>query len=305
MVAIRQAAFDFIFEPASQVDQHALLQGDLLKRTPELAAIVGEAHRYYAEAADYSHFLVLTQSCDLVRRKGSCKARYITICAVRPLSLFVERELSKYSQPIEGFPVPVGNLQDSILARQFLERIMNNTVDGVFFIPKDSVEGVGEHLCAFLPLSIALRSDHYAACLAAKIGQATEIFAAKIGSLASSLYSRIATPDLAEKHGSKAADAYKRAFFDELGVRSIAWLSNFQRTQLEKAMSSVREGSLAAQDAEAVLRGLPSEADALAARAVEVLIGRKLLSDDADSRRKAANFLKNDGVFRKLAQGAP
>ncbi|WP_210359308.1 hypothetical protein [Sphingomonas beigongshangi] len=302
MAAVGLPAFDFIFEPEGRIDYEALLQGDLLNRNDELAQIVAEAHRYYAEAADYSHFLVLTQSCDLVRRKGACKARYITICAVRPLALFVERELAKYSQPLAGFPVPVGNLQDSVLARQFLERVMNNTVDGVFFIPKGSASGVDTHLCAFLPLSIALRADHYEACLSAKVGQATEIFAAKIGSLASGLYSRIATPDLAERHGGKAAAAYRDAFFDELGVRSIAWLSTFQRNELEKAVATPRPSPLETHDAEEVLRSLPSETDALAARAVEVLVNRKLLEDDPATKRRAANFLKNDGPFRRLAQ---
>ncbi|WP_288806307.1 hypothetical protein [uncultured Novosphingobium sp.] len=308
MVASGAAAFDFIFEPNGRINKSALVQGDLLRRTADLAAMIGEAHSYYAEAPDYSHFLVLTQSCDLVRRKGSCKAPYITICAVRPLSLFVEREFAKYSQPIPGFPIMVGDLKESILARQLLERVMNNTVDGIFFIPRGAAPGVNEHLCAFLPLSIALRAEHYDKCLAAKVGQATEIFGAKIGSLTSALYARIATTDFTEQHGQKAAEAYRKSFFEELGYRSIAWLSPFQRDQLSRQVSEVvgaGGNGLANAEAKAILKALPSEVDALATRAVEILKSRKLVQDDPDILRKAANFLKNDGEFRKLAKRDP
>jgi hypothetical protein len=180
------ASFDFIFEPTEGIDHDQLLQGDLLHRTKALADAIAQAHSYYATAGDYSHFLVLTQSCDLVRRRGDkCKSRYITICAVRPLSTAVNRELSRYTSPIKGCPIPVGKLENNLLARQYLERVLNNTIDGIFFIPKGSASTVDEHLCAFLPLSVALRVDHYDTCLSAKVAQTKEIFSAKIGSLAS------------------------------------------------------------------------------------------------------------------------
>ena len=307
MTASLPNEFDFIFEPDAKVDRASLLQGDLLQRTPKLARTIGEAHSHYADAPTYSHFLVLTQSCDLVRRKGECKSRYITICAVRPLAIAVERELRDYVDPIERFPIAVGKLQNSILARQFLERVLNNTVDGFFFIPKGAAPTVTEHLCAFLPLSVALRVEHYDACLEAKVGQATEIFAAKIGSLTSGLYGRIATPDLTEKRGKSVADEYKKKFFDELGVKSVAWLSPFQRKELEKLVKGsppqAGEPELERAEAERLLKSLPTEVDALAGRAIDVLVGRKLLPEDDAVKQKAKNFLRNDSQFSKLARG--
>ena len=268
--------------------------------------MIGEAHSYYATAPDYSHFLVLTQSCDLVRRKGSCKSRYITLCAVRPLALAVAREFKKYLESIPGFPVLVGKSQDMVLARQFLERVINNTVDGIFFIPRGATDSVDTHLCAFLTLSIALRTDHFDACLRAKVGQATGIFAAKIGSLTSGLYARIATPDLAEIHGSKAADQFRNQFFDELGLTSVAWLSEFQLRELRQALQAdtgqAPAAPLTETEAEGILSGLPSLPDALATRAAEVLIARKLLPDDENVKRKAKNFLLNDSRFSRLAR---
>lgn len=297
--------FDFIFESPARLDSHTLLQGDLLRRSDALSEAVMQAHSYYAEAPDYTHFLVLTQSCDLVRRKGAAKSRYITICAVRPLSLAVQRELEKHVQPLMGFPIQVGDLESNILARQFLERVLNNSVDGIFFIPRGSAETVDEHLCAFLPLSIALRVDHYDVCLEAKVAQAKEIFGAKIGSLTSNLYSRIATPDLSEKHEKKAVDAYKKAFFEELGLKDVAWLSPYQRSELERRVAAAKalDGEELTQgEAESLLLKLPGEAEGIADRVTEVLIKRKLLIDDPDAARKAKNLLLNDPVFMRLAR---
>lgn len=300
------ASFDFIFEPAELINREELFQGDLLHRTESLAEAIGQAHAYYATATDYSHFLVLTQSCDLVRRKDSkCKSRYITICAVRPLSLAVERELSRYTNPLDGCPIPVGNLENNVLARQYLERVLNNTVDGIFFIPKGSSDTVGEHLCAFLSLSVALRADHYDICLSAKVAQTKEIFSAKIGSIASGLYSRIATPDLHERNNRAAVDAYTKAFHDDLGYSSVLWLSQFQRSCFAAKIAEALVGSgrdqVTEREAEEILTGLPKEADAIADRVVAILTQRGLLNDDPEVRRKAKNHLLNDGEYKKLA----
>lgn len=300
------ASFDFIFEPTERIDREQLLQGDLLHRTPALAEAINKAHSYYATAADYSHFLVLTQSCDLVRRKGKCKSRYITICAVRPLSLAVARELERYTNPLDGCPVPVGNVENNVLARQYLERVLNNTVDGIFFIPRGVAATVDEHLCAFLALSVALRVDHYDTCLSAKVGQAKEIFAAKVGSLASNLYARIATPDLHERNDRKAVDAYTKAFLEELGYASVVWLTPYQRAFLEGQIAATLQASghdqLTPEEAVRLLKNLPSEADAIADRVVKVLTDRQLLADDPEVHRKARNFLKNDREYQKLAK---
>lgn len=301
------ASFDFIFEPTEQIDRKQLLQGDLLHRTPALADAIGQAHSYYATASDYSHFLVLTQSCDLVRRKGGgCKSRYITICAVRPLSLAVGRELQRYTNPLAGCPLPIGNVENHVLARQYLERVLNNTVDGIFFIPRGAADTVDDHLCAFLPLSVALRVDHYETCLSAKVGQAKEIFAAKVGSLASNLYARIATPDLHERNDRKAVEAYTKKFLDELGFSSVIWLTPFQRAFLEaKIAETLRasgEDQLTSEEAVGLLSALPREADAIADRIVKVLTDNRLLADDPEIHRKARNVLKNDREYQKLAK---
>lgn len=298
--------FDFIFAKPGDTSTSQLLQGDLLRRTPKMVQALGQAHSYYAEAPDYSYFLVLTQSCDLIRRSGKCKSRYITICAVRPLSVAVEREMAKFTSTIDGFPFLVGELDRSILARQYLDRVLNNTVDGIFFIPKGAAQGVEKHLCAFLPLSVALRVDHYDVCLSAKVAQVEEIFAAKIGSLASGLYGRIATPDLSETQPPDTVKSYKENFFDELGYAQVAWLSPVEKKALKARVRDAvarRNGEpLSPDDAAKLLDKLPNEADALADRTLQILAKRKLIADDGDTMGQARAFLLNDPSFLKLAR---
>lgn len=300
------ASFDFLFEETSKINRQALLQGDLLVRTRELAEAIGEAHSYYATARDYSHFLVLTQSCDLVRRRGTCKARYITICAVRPLSLAVAREFQKYINPIEGCPIPTGDIEKNILARQFLERVVHNTVDNIFFIPRGSTETVQDHLCAFLPLSIALRADHYETLLNAKVGQVREIFQAKIGSLTSSLYGKIGTPDIHDRNDKAAVDGFMKEFFEDLGYSSVVWLTPFQRRAFENAVSErVRDKGgqgLDEPEVQEILESLPEELGAVADRVLQILSGRGYVENDPETLKKARNLLINDRQYRQMVK---
>lgn len=301
------ATFDFIFETGEQFSRAKLQQGDLLKRTDRLAEAINQAHSYYADAPDYSHFLVLTQTCDLVRRKGGrCNSRYITICAVRPLSLFVARQFESYTQPLDGCPVPIGDRANKVLAQQFLGRIVNNTVDGMFFIPKGTAPTVDEHLCAFLPLSIALQVGHYDTCLTAKVAQVKEIFAAKIGWLAGNQYSRVATPDIHENNDPGVVKAFMDQFFDELGYSSVMWLSPFERSVFEERIAEslklTGRDELTPEETTSLLKGLPKEHDKIAERVVDVLIERNLFDNDPEKVRRAKNFLLNDAHFKKLTK---
>src|SRR5215203_5095036 len=73
-----------------------LQQGDLLSRQDAFCDLIRQFHPYYLKQ-DYTHFLVLTQSGDLVRRQsGKVTAPYITLAAVRPLVLALEREAEKW-----------------------------------------------------------------------------------------------------------------------------------------------------------------------------------------------------------------
>ncbi len=305
------ANFDFIFESEDSIDYKSLRQGDLLDRTPALSAALGQAHSYYATSADYSHFMVLTQSCDLVRRgsKG-CKSRYITICAVRPLVTAVSREFERYRKEIAGCPIPIGDKPNESLARQYLERIVNNTVDGIFFIPNGTANTVKEHLCAFLPLSIALRSSHYDVCLDAKVAQVKEIFSAKIGSLASNLYSRIATPDIRESNDQASVDRFMNLFISDLEYGRFVWLNGWEQEELKRKLEAelkTSKGTIVSElVASQIIDGLPSASELVANSVINALVKKSIISDNDSERSRAFNAIMNNGDYaRTIKKIAP
>src|SRR5688572_29602235 len=66
-----------------------LSQGDIIEPTAELRAVLAEVHKHFLDPK-YTAFLILTQSCDLVRR-GNYRGQYINLCVVRELSTVAER----------------------------------------------------------------------------------------------------------------------------------------------------------------------------------------------------------------------
>ena len=157
-----------------------------------------------------------------------------------------------------------------------------------------------------MPLSIALRADHYDTLLNAKVGQVTEIFQAKIGSLTSSLYGKIGTPDIHDRNDKTAVDAFMEAFFADLGYSSVVWLSPFQRKTFESSVSKkiLEKGGEALDEPEVreILKALPQEIDAVADRVLEILSTRGLVADDPVTLNKARNLLINDRQFGQIVK---
>jgi hypothetical protein len=293
---------DFLFATSEETDWQNLTQGDLLVRNAGLRDALMQAHQYYASAPDYRHFVVLTQSCDLVRRGAKCKSRYITLAAARPLSVVTERFLTKISYTYAEFPITLCQKDQEIRAKQMLERLLHNTEDGHFFIRKGSHPSVSEDLCVFLPLSVAIRADHYEACLSAKVAQLDEIFSAKVGWLTGNMYSRIATPDVEERMAN--AEEFKEAFYQEALFERTAWLSPQQlrelktRTKAWKKKNPGREIDL--ETARALLDEVPTMQEIAVQRAVELLCQKKILDTATGEDVTARNVLLSDPVLAKL-----
>ena len=106
-------------------DMQSLCQGDILKVTDGLKKILEEVHPYFLNE-QYKYFMVLTQSCDLVRRGGACKTPYITLAAVRAFDDLFERLLTKgrYAEKINGFLLMDNKYKDR--AYQLLERLFHS-----------------------------------------------------------------------------------------------------------------------------------------------------------------------------------
>jgi len=174
-----------------------LKQGDILKKTPELTALLKEVHPHYARE-DYLYFQVLTQSCDLVRRGQSneCKTRYITLAAVRSLDLIIKRAIDKFSEKIEFDNKNVCSESHKSSLKDLFNKLLNNNDTQHFYLKAEPSYGLLTDCCTQLHLSISIRAyEHFEICLNAKILELDENFRAKLGWLVGNLYSRVGTND--------------------------------------------------------------------------------------------------------------
>lgn len=172
-----------------------LQQGDILEKTELLKEILREVHPHYLDES-YTRFIILSQTCDLVRRGGNdCKTRYITLGVIRPLSLLLEREIEKHQDDFDKTAIVCKNSAKSKLT-QFLERLFNNNEPEYFYIEPQPEVGLSEPSCAFLRLSISIRAyQHYDTCFKARKLSLSEGFRAKLGWMIGNVYSRVGTED--------------------------------------------------------------------------------------------------------------
>jgi hypothetical protein len=176
-----------------------LSQGDVLKRTEALETLLSEVHPHYRKN-DYRFFLVLTQTCDLVRRDGKpCSARYISIASVRSVDTVLQRQLRAHQDDFEAtYNVCSMNHRERFL--QFVKRLLNNNEDEYFYLRQEAAAGFPEDMCAFLRESIPLRArQHYQTLLDARILSLDSTFQAKLGWLVGHIYSRVGTDDWTPK----------------------------------------------------------------------------------------------------------
>ena len=71
-----------------------LQQGDLLRRTDALLSVLSRVHQFFSDER-YVAFAILTQSCDLVRRRGRCKTEHIQLAVIRELESLLPRILEE------------------------------------------------------------------------------------------------------------------------------------------------------------------------------------------------------------------
>ena len=177
-------------------DLACLKQGDILKKSDGIRSILEQVHPHYLRD-DYQYFVVLTQTCDLVRRDSrQCKSPYITIAAVRSLELLLGMEIDKPQKTQVEIIGGICSLDLKQRMTQFLEHLLKNKEPDYFFLSDDTSLGFPDRMVAFLKLSISLKADlHYDTCLSAKVLGLTDAFKAKLGWLVGNMYSRVGTPD--------------------------------------------------------------------------------------------------------------
>ena len=191
-----------------------LYQGDILEPTKSIRSIFKQVHPHFL-SAKYTAFLVLTQTCDLVRRNGiSCESRYINLAVVRPLEdvlwTFLDRVCEKIrvrGKFLEGIYVK----ESKFKAEQLLERIVNQNEQGmgIFYLHPDAAVKIPVHSVALLQVSIAVRAkEHYDLLVRARCGRLSEQFRDKLGWLIGNLFSRVATDDLPKEMRKKIISGF-------------------------------------------------------------------------------------------------
>lgn len=188
-------------------DKDYLQQGDLLKKSDELNSILKDIHAYYTIKEDYTHFFVLSQTCDLIRREGECKARYITLAVVRPLEVVLNRHFEKLVSLDLARKGKIGGSKHREKAKLFTESLLNNNVNEYFYLHEENAMDFHEPSCAFLRLSISIKIEHYDACLKARFLSLDETFQAKLGWLTGNMYSRVGTEEWEARYGKQTFNA--------------------------------------------------------------------------------------------------
>ena len=222
----------------SRPELDKLKQGDILKKTPELLEILKEVHPHYTRE-DYLYFQVLTQSCDLVRRQGKCKSRYITLAAVRSLDLIIGRAIEGFSEKtIFQEKVFCSDIHKARLQDQ-LNKLLNNNDTNHFYLQEEPEYGLSNRCCTQLHLSISIKAyEHFDKCLDAKILELNENFRAKLGWLVGNLYSRVGTEDFVP--GAIPDNNQYEQYLSELLDGYVAWVpandfAKFKKTALKSA----------------------------------------------------------------------
>ncbi len=283
-----------------------LAQGDILLPTDALRKSLHVAHSWFNDPK-YLGFVVISQTCDLVRRDGGrCKTPYIEIAVVRPFRPHVLALLRQQCEWIGDryFPSTERNR-----ANDLIDRIINQNEAslGIYYLHPEASIDIAEESIVLLRVSIALRADeHYNTIVEARKGRLDPEFANKLGWLRGNLYSRIGIKDWKETaEDQKKANEIKKAMLDdgdENGPRFVDCPKKFL-DDVRKGMLNLRNA--AGSDIESKIReyaAKPYKEKALDA-ITRVLEGQQV---DQAIRTKIRNVLNSDSEFvNALRSGSP
>lgn len=284
---------------ADALDLSSLYQGDVLRRTPEVDQILNEVHPHYKKS-DYRYLMVLTQSCDLVRRYANgtrCRSRYISLAAVRPLELVLMREIARFQRsPVEE-QHRLCDISHRDRIQQFTERILNNNEEEYFYIHpfqySEAPSGVTEPHCAFLALSIAVKSEfHYETLLAAKTLQLDESFQHKLGWLTGKMYSRVGTADwVPDVCTADEFEQHARRLVDN----TCAWIEPSVKSKLFKKVKELpeeeRTTTRVLAEYEVLKKSTPKKKELLVERLGEILVEQGI---DESIAKRIKNLVMSD-----------
>lgn len=188
-----------------------LKQGDILQSTETIQSLLEEFHPHFRDEK-YKAFLVLTQSCDLLRRNGNPPAtNYINIAVIRPLRDVMSTLLSHVCDPVKiDKSVVAGTFigETRYKGEQLIQRIINQNEQklGLFYLYPDADVGIAEHSVALLKVNITFKTSHYSNLINARYGRLKPQFRSKLGWLTGNLFARVATQDWGGKKKRELVD---------------------------------------------------------------------------------------------------
>ncbi len=217
-----------------------LNQGDVIQYTADVANALADIYPHFK----YSYFIVLTQSCDLVQRDGGeCKARYITLAAVRPLKLVLEREVQKYQRGLNEQRLNLCSEDFKAKLLQFAARLLNNNEPDFFYLRRQAGSRLEEDHCAFLQLSVTVKTVfHYQTLLAARVLQLNDAFQHKLGHLVGNLYSRVGTQDWVPDACTK--EEFEKLQEQVINANPITWIEKSMYKQIVRRLAGIADPTL-------------------------------------------------------------
>ncbi len=271
-------------------EESNLLQGDILVLTEELRDLLNNVHRYFTDPK-YLGFIITTQSCDLVLRKGKCKANHINLSVVKSLESTLEDLLAQYCQKVCDGVYSKESKQD---AKHLIERILNQNEEkiGLFYLHPDPSVEIGEPAIAVLRVSIALRNEHYEILQNARRGRLKSEFRNKLGWLVGNLYSRAATTDWYENNQKEQMEDLIHHILNAVCYWPAQSVINNAKNKVEKleSLDSERIKEILKESEPLPLK------DEIAKRAKQIL-EELIVSNSPDISCKFENRLKNDPVI--------
>ena len=159
---------------------------------------------YFAHANHFTHYILLTQSCDLIPAQGV--ADYLTIAAVRPFSqIFGRRHLEN-----------VKSKEDTarLLGEIYLH---NNTRRGLFYLPYS--QSIREESAADLRVTLSLHRMHYYDLMASRVHGLVDLYRAKLGQMYAHLFYRVATPDWSQLFPGQDRSSFCESRVKDLAIR--------------------------------------------------------------------------------------
>lgn len=271
-----------------------LEQGDLLKKTDYIVDLLTQYHPYYATHPQNQFFIVLTQSCDLFTRGGKCKSEYIALAPVRPLRVILEREFSDSLRNRKPDAQPFASKLTRERYEDILTKIFNNNYPKYFFLEHQPDRGLSENMCAILPLSISVKSEHYNECLNARFLQLDDAFQAKLGYLVGQQFSKVGTKDWSEAAIAAKVDGIVEGmavWVDEANMPALTKsVKEFERDNPEQVVDS---GNLTD-----LISKIPKRKDVAIDTILALLEAQKLLPEGKSPEKfKIRKVLNSDTGF--------